>query len=61
MKYGKLAKEIWQHDSEINHTLQSQGWLVLRYWEHEIKANTEGVVDEIEDCLMNATLSLRLP
>jgi len=26
--------------------------LVLRYWEHEINMNIEGVVDEIEDVLM---------
>ena len=36
-----------QRDQQVNEKLQEQGWLVLRYWEHEIKANPIAVVDEI--------------
>ena len=39
-------------DKEQNKELQENGWLVLRYWEHEINNNIEGVVDEIEDILI---------
>lgn len=47
---GKTMKEIWEKDTKINEELRKQGFLVLRYWEHEINVNTEAVVDEIEDC-----------
>jgi very-short-patch-repair endonuclease len=51
-RYGKARLEKEKNDKMTNVYLQSQGWLVLRYWEHEILANPEGVVDEIEECLM---------
>jgi DNA mismatch endonuclease (patch repair protein) len=38
-------------DKEVNEKLREKGWLVLRYWEHEINANTDAAVDEIEDVL----------
>ena len=28
------------------------GYLILRYWEREIKGNVQGVIDEIEEVLM---------
>lgn len=37
-----------ESDARINEQLRNEGWLVLRYWEHEINDNVEGVVDEIE-------------
>lgn len=49
---GKLAKEIWEKDRKITVFLQSQGWLVVRYWEHEIENNLEDVANEIEDILV---------
>lgn len=50
---GRTVKDIWEKDKKTNNKLQEKGWLILRYWESEIKANVEGVVDEIEDCLLN--------
>ena len=42
-------------DKFVLETLQSEGWLVLRYREHEINGNTAGVADEIEEAVMLAT------
>jgi len=39
-------------DKEVSEILQKNGWLVLRYWEHEIIFNAETVVDEIEGCYL---------
>ncbi|QLJ52538.1 MAG: Very-short-patch-repair endonuclease [Candidatus Fermentimicrarchaeum limneticum] len=39
-------------DAKQNEILKNAGWLVLRYWEHEINANVEAIVDEIEEILM---------
>lgn len=35
-------------DALHDQTLRSAGWQVLRYWEHEVKANCVAVADEIE-------------
>lgn len=40
-----------EKDSRINEQLRSQGWLVLRFWEHEINTDVEAVVDEIEEII----------
>lgn len=40
-----------EHDKEINQQLIDEGYLVLRYWEHEINDNVDGCVDEIGDVL----------
>jgi DNA mismatch endonuclease (patch repair protein) len=37
-----------EKDQKITNQLREQGWLVLRYWEHEINENPIGIVDEIE-------------
>lgn len=42
-----------EKDARINEQLRNDGWTVLRFWEHEINSNVEGVVDEIEDVLCN--------
>jgi DNA mismatch endonuclease (patch repair protein) len=47
-----IAEEKWSMDKRVTEILQNQGWLVLRYWESEIKASVENVVDEIEDILL---------
>jgi len=39
-------------DKNRNKELQEKGYLILRYWEREIKGNVQGVVDEIENVLM---------
>jgi DNA mismatch endonuclease (patch repair protein) len=44
-------KEFWQkkitsnitRDNEVNKILNETGWTVLRFWEHEIKKDIDGV------------------
>ncbi|QLJ53449.1 MAG: hypothetical protein Sv326_1274 [Candidatus Fermentimicrarchaeum limneticum] len=45
--HGK-RRDVRERDTRINEKLRNEGWLVLRYWEHEINTNTEALVDEIE-------------
>ncbi|MBS1948433.1 MAG: very short patch repair endonuclease [Bacteroidetes bacterium] len=35
-----------QRDLEVTQTLISQGWRVIRFWEHEVKKSFEGCVGE---------------
>lgn len=42
----KLARNV-ERDKEVNDQLTQDGWLVLRFWESDIKKNIDGVVDEI--------------
>ncbi len=39
-------------DRQITKELQTEGWLVLRIWEHDIKKDVKRCVDEIESTLM---------
>lgn len=36
-----------EKDREVNHVLTSQGWLLIRVWEHEIKNDISGTADMI--------------
>lgn len=49
--YWHNTEKSKKRDLFVNTALQQDGWLVLRYWEHEIKANPEAAVDEILDCV----------
>lgn len=42
----KLARNV-EHDQLVNDTLTCMGWLVLRFWESDIKRDLPGVVAEI--------------
>lgn len=42
----KLARNV-ERDKEVVDSLTEQGWLVLRFWESDIKKNLDGVVREI--------------
>ena len=42
----KLTRNV-ERDKEVNDALTSNGWLVLRYWESDIKENVEAVVENI--------------
>ena len=35
------------HDRQQTAWLEAQGWRVLRFWNNEVLANTEGVLDAI--------------
>ena len=42
-----------QRDMEVTQTLITQGWKVIRFWEHEIKKSLEGCVAEVIVALKN--------
>ena len=52
----KSNKEFWinkierniERDIEVNHTLESQGWTVLRFWAKEVEQNLVSCVLQIE-------------
>jgi very-short-patch-repair endonuclease len=59
---ARLAIEIdgGQHahdprDSKRTAAIEAAGYLVLRYWNHDVWANTEGVLEDIARHLRNAT------
>lgn len=43
---GKIEKNM-HRDVIVTETLKAQGWIVLRFWGHQIKKNLEGCVDSI--------------
>lgn len=43
---AKIERNI-ARDKEINEKLQSQGWLVLRFWDDQIVNNTQNCVDVV--------------
>ena len=55
----KSNKEFWikkiegniARDQEVNNTLESQGWIVLRFWGKDIEKNCVNCVDAIEKIL----------
>lgn len=40
MSRKKAAQEVWHKDSEVNRSLESLGYRVLRFWETDIISNT---------------------
>lgn len=46
----KLARNV-ERDKEVNDALTDEGWLVLRFWETDIKKDLEGCVKMIEEYL----------
>ncbi|MGD9717212.1 MAG: very short patch repair endonuclease [Sulfuricurvum sp.] len=46
----KLTKNI-ARDIVVNNQLHEQGWIVLRYWEKDIRKNAIKIADEIEQIL----------
>jgi DNA mismatch endonuclease (patch repair protein) len=55
----KSHQEFWipkiernmARDSEVTERLQSEGYLVLRFWGKQIKKNLDSVVEEIESAI----------
>ena len=53
---NKSRREFWipkiernmQRDIEVTQALEKEGWLVLRFWGKEIKANCQACADKIE-------------
>lgn len=46
----KFEKNI-QRDIEVNNYLKSEGWIVMRFWEKQIKKDTGKCVEEIVEVL----------
>ena len=42
----KLARNV-ERDREVTAVLTDMGWLVLRFWESDIKKDLAGVVEQI--------------
>lgn len=40
---SKIARNV-ARDREVTHAWQDAGWIVLRFWEHEVRANVEHCV-----------------
>lgn len=43
----KIEKNI-QRDKNINSMLRKRGWTVLRFWEHELKKNSDKAIKKIK-------------
>jgi len=58
-KIPKTNQEFWikklqrniQRDKEVNSVLKENGWTVLRFWEKDIRKNTEKCVNKIIDTI----------
>lgn len=47
---SKLQKNI-ERDKNVSNILESEGWMVMRFWEHEIKKNVNDVAEQILEVL----------
>ncbi len=45
---GQHAEEQRAADERRTQDLMTRGWLVIRFWNHDVLANPDGVVQEIE-------------
>ncbi|NLL95213.1 MAG: very short patch repair endonuclease [Thermoplasmatales archaeon] len=46
----KIERNI-QRDAEVNEALESEGWLVLRFWGQEILKDVGGCADAVEEAI----------
>ena len=61
-KYPESNKEFWtkkfeinqRRDKEVTKKLRKKGWMVLRFWGHEIKNDIDKVVIRIEEILKSS-------
>lgn len=47
----KLSRNV-ARDQEVTRMLQEAGWQVLRFWEHEIRANPDGCAQKVLDSII---------
>ena len=45
--WGPKLKRNVERDKEVNDMLTELGWIVLRFWESDIRKNLEGCIQEI--------------
>ena len=61
----KTRREFWttkinrnvERDQEINRLLEAEGWLVIRFWEHQVRKDAQSVVDMIDKAIQMNYLS----
>ena len=46
----KIARNI-ERDKEVNKKLESEGWIILRFWETDIRKNVFECADIVEETL----------
>ena len=46
----KIERNI-ERDKKYNQLLEEQNWIVLRFWEHEIKKELKRCVDEVKNAI----------
>jgi len=51
LPHCKKIKQHLQQDSFITHFLEKKGWIVFRFWEHEINEDAEGCIDKVLQCI----------
>lgn len=49
---SKISRNL-ERDDEVNKTLLFMGWTVIRFWGDEIKRNTEGCVNVVEEAIFD--------
>lgn len=52
---GKLHRRV-ERDDEVTATLVADGWVVLRYWESNVKEDLAAVADEIDEVVRGRRL-----
>jgi DNA mismatch endonuclease, patch repair protein len=58
-KEPETSKEFWmkkinsnvERDNNINNHLKSEGWTVIRFWEHDIRKQPEKIISEIRELI----------
>lgn len=49
--YKKIGRNI-ERDKEVNAALNTMGWQVIRFWEHEIKEDVEKCVRRVKEAII---------
>ena len=52
---NKIERNI-QRDSETERLLSGKGWIVLRFWESDIKKDISGCINEIKNVILQSEL-----
>ncbi len=51
MMNNKMARQVWDKDRKITETLESQGKIVLRFWESEINGSIDSCIEKIKEAI----------
>ena len=62
----ETRKEFWmkkidanvERDKKVNEQLKLEGWIVLRFWEHEMRKNPDDVVRKIKNVIDGSTIHI---